>query len=264
DQAMAHVVGESGKSFDPRVVEVLQRRYIELEKMAWAKPSKTPAKLSTDVKVERGLAPDAGFAEAETPVAHQPEQRSDYLASIAAARQEGQMLFELSHDLGTSLSLDDTLSMLSVRLKRLGPYDSMAVYLKKENVLTPEFVSGDNFRLFSSLRIPLGEGLSGWVAQNSKPILNGNPSVEPGYLNDPSRFSTLRSALAVPLEGDGSVVAVLALYRAGVDAFSRDDLGVLQAVGAGLGLAIENVLHSGKDSVVRKSALASAARAGAD
>jgi len=34
-------------------------------------------------------------------------------------------------------------------------------------------VSGDNFRLFSSLQIPLGEGLSGWVAQNHKAILNG-------------------------------------------------------------------------------------------
>ena len=44
------------------------------------------------------------------------------------------MLFELSHDLGNSLSVDDTLSMLSVRLKRLVPYDSMAVYLKQDNI----------------------------------------------------------------------------------------------------------------------------------
>jgi diguanylate cyclase (GGDEF)-like protein/putative nucleotidyltransferase with HDIG domain len=242
DQAMAHVVGEAGKSFDPRVVEVLHRRYIELEKLAWSGPSKTPAKLSTDVKVARGLAPDAGFAEAETAVAHQPEQRSDYLASIAAARQEAQMLFELSHDLGTSLSLDDTLSMLSVRLKRLVPYDSMTVYLKKENVLTPEFVSGDNFRLFSSLRIPLGEGLSGWVAQNSKPILNGNPAVEPGYKNDPTKYSTLRSALAVPLEGVSGVVAVLALYRAYQDAFTKDHLRILLAVSSKIGFTIENAL----------------------
>jgi hypothetical protein len=40
---------------------------------------------------------------------------------------------------------------------------------------------------------------------------------------------------------------------------------VLQAMGMGLGLVIENVLrHSGKDSAVRTSSLASAARAGAD
>jgi len=241
DEAMGRVVDEAGKSFDPRVVEVLQRRYVELEKLAHAQPPKTPTKLSTDIKVERGSAPAAGFAESET-LTQPPEQRRDYLSYIAEARQEAQMLFELSHDLGNSLSVDDTLSMLSVRLKRLVPYDSMAVYLKQDNLLTPEYVSGDNFRLFSSLRIPLGEGLSGWVAQNSKPILNGNPSVEPGYLNDPTKYSTLRSALAVPLEGVSGVVAVLALYRTQPDAFTKDHLRILLAISSKLGFTIENAL----------------------
>jgi diguanylate cyclase (GGDEF)-like protein/putative nucleotidyltransferase with HDIG domain len=242
DEAMARVVEEAGKSFDPRVVEVLHRRYVELEKRARSQPAKTPTKLSTGVKVARGSAPAAGFAESETSPTHPAEQRPDYLACIAAARQEAQMLFELSHDLGTSLSLNDTLSMLSVRLQRLVPYDSMAVYLKQDNLLTPEYVSGDNFRLFSSLRIPLGEGLSGWVAQNSKPILNGNPSVEPGYLNDPTKYSTLRSALAVPLEGVSGVVAVLALYRTHQDAFTKDHLRILLAISSKLGFTIENAL----------------------
>jgi hypothetical protein len=102
--------------------------------------------------------------------------------------------------------------LLAVRLKRLVPHDSIAVYLRKGNLLLAEFVSGDNFRLFSSLQIPLGEGLSGWAAQNHKPILNGNPSVEPDYLNH-SENASLRSALAVPLEGASAVAAVLALYR---------------------------------------------------
>jgi diguanylate cyclase (GGDEF)-like protein/putative nucleotidyltransferase with HDIG domain len=242
DEAMGRVAADSGKGFDPRVVEVLQRRYVELERLAHAQPSKPVAKLSKDVKVERGLAPAAGFAESAPAVTHQTELRGDFLSSIAAARQEAQALFELSHELGTSLSLGDTLSMLSVRLKRLAPYDSMAVYLVKEEELVPEFVSGDNFRLFSSLRIPMGQGLSGWVAQNDKPILNGNPSVEPGYLNDPMKYSTLRSALAVPLAGAGGVVAVLALYRAQQDAFTKDHLRILLAIGSKLGFTIENSL----------------------
>src|SRR6202011_3187496 len=134
----------------------------------------------------------------------------------------------------TALSLEDMLSLLSVRLKDLVPHDSMAVYLPRNKVLIPEYVSGDNFRLFWSLRIPLGEGLSGWVAQNHKPILNGNPSVEPGYLNDPTKYSTLRSALAVPLEGVCGATAVLALYRAGQDAFTKDDLQVVETIGSKL------------------------------
>src|SRR5437868_14708048 len=94
------------------------------------------------------------------------------------------------------------------------PYDAIAIYIKREEELVAEFVNGDNYRLFSSLRIPIGQGLSGWVAHNKKPIINGNPSVEPGYLNDPTKFSTLRSALAVPLEGVAGSIGVLALYHA--------------------------------------------------
>jgi hypothetical protein len=61
-----------------------------------------------------------------------------------------------------------------------------------------------NFRLFASLRIPIGQELSGWVAQNLKPILNGNPSVEPGYLNDPPQ--SFRGSPARPERCPGTQV----------------------------------------------------------
>ena len=240
DDAMAKVVSESGISFDPRVVEVLQRRYVELENLATQQPLQTPPKLSTDIKVERGLAPDAGFAESEKPSS--VVASSTYSSAMAAARRETQALLELKSRLGSSLSLDDLLALLLVRARQLMPSDSMAIYAVRNKVLVPEVVSGENFRLFSSLRIPVGEGLSGWVAENAKPILNGNPSVEPGYLNDETKYSTLRSALAVPLNGSSGVVAVLALYRIPADAFSREELNLLQTAVEGLGEAIEGAL----------------------
>jgi GAF domain-containing protein len=73
-------------------------------------------------------------------------------------------------------------------------------------------------------------GLSGWVAENAKSIINGNPSVEPGYLNDPTKFSTLRSALAVPLESHGAIVGVLSLYRNQRDAFTNEDLAKIRSL----------------------------------
>ncbi len=241
DQAMELVASEAGKSFDPRVVEVLQRRYVELEQMARACPIER-ARLSTNLKIENGKAPASGFERSEPSNGSNQSSPIDFLSSIAAARQEVQMLFELSQDLGNSLSLGETLSVLAVRLKRLIPYDAIAIYRLKDDRVVPEHVSGDNFRLFSSLQIPLGEGVSGWVARNRKPILNGNPSVEPGYLNDPTKFSTLRSALAVPLEGVNGVVGVLALYRAERDAFTRDHLRILLAISSKVALSVENAL----------------------
>lgn len=240
DRAMEIIAADSGKSFDPKVVDVLERRYVELEQMAQAQ-TWDKKRLSTNLKIEKGVAPAAGF-EQSNPQTSGARDPFDPLSSIAAARQEVQMLFELTQDLGNSLSLNETLSVVSVRLKRLVPYDSIAVYVVRDQKLVPEYVNGENFRLFSSLEIPVGEGLSGWVAQNRKPILNGNPSVEAGYMGDPGKFSTLRSALAVPLEGLNGAVGVLALYRAEKDAFTRDNLRILLAISSKVSLAVENAL----------------------
>src|ERR1700685_2522943 len=238
---MQKLAAESGKSFDPKVVAVLQKRYQHLERMAVAKSEQEMnAPLSTAIKIERGEAPAAGFENATAP--EYVGKETTFLSSIAAARQEAQSLFELSQDMGASLALGETLSVFSVKLKPMVPYDAIAIYVQRDNELVPEYVNGDNYRLFNSLRIPLGQGLSGWVAQNKKPIVNGNPSVEPGYLNDPSKFSTLRSALAVPLEGVSGVIGVLALYRADRDAFTTDNLRILLAVSGKMALSIENAL----------------------
>ena len=242
EEVMQRLGAESGKSFDPKVVDVLKKRYLSLEKLAVAQfggGEVNPA-LSTDLKVERGLAPAAGFENIS--VKDGSGHEATFLSSIAAARQEAQTLFELSQDLGASLSLVETLSVFSVKLRSLVPYDAIAIYVRRSEELIPEYVNGDNFRLFSSLRIPLGQGLSGWVAHNRKPIINGNPSVEPGYLNDPTKFSTLRSALAIPLEGVNGVIGVLALYRSERDAFTSDHLRILLAISSKMALAIENAL----------------------
>jgi diguanylate cyclase (GGDEF)-like protein/putative nucleotidyltransferase with HDIG domain len=241
-EVVRRLTEESGKSFDPKVVDILQKRYLQLEKLAEARfgGGETGSTLSTEVKVERGSAPAAGFEEISAPPV--PGQAATFLSSIAAARQEAQTLFELSQDLGASLSLGETLSVFSLKLRRLVPYDAIAIYVRRHAELIPEYVNGDNFRLFASLRIPVGQGLSGWVAHNRKPIINGNPSVEPGYLNDPTKFSTLRSAMAIPLEGLAGVVGVLTLYHAEGNAFTSDHLRILLAISSKMALAIENAL----------------------
>jgi diguanylate cyclase (GGDEF)-like protein/putative nucleotidyltransferase with HDIG domain len=240
DEAMDQVVELAGKSFDPNVVRVLKQHYVELERLAQATPE-IPAKLSTDVSAAKASAPDAGYQSAAPRTA--PGNDYDFLCSIAAARQEVQLLLELVQDLGNSLSLDETLSVVAARLKKIVPYDAIAIYVRLGGKLIPHYVNGEDFRLFSSLKILMGEGLSGWVAENRKPILNGNPSMEFRYLSDPAKkHSSLRSALAVPLEGLSGAIGVMTLYRADRDAFSRDHLRILLAVSSKVSLAVENAL----------------------
>jgi diguanylate cyclase (GGDEF)-like protein len=240
DEAMKVVALDSGISFDPKVVEVLQRRYLELEEKA-VREIYAARRESNDFnyKVGRGGQPAAGF---QVDLNHRQNSQTDCLASIASARHEAHTLFELSQDLGNSLSLDETLSLVAMRLRKLVPYDSIAVFVRKGDFLEPEFVSGDNTRLLSSLVIPVGTGLCGWVAQNAKPIINGNPAVESGFADDPRLKMPLRSALAVPLDGVNGLAGVLALYQADADAFTNDHLRVLQVITSKVGHFIENAL----------------------
>ena len=238
DTAMDRVTQLSGKSFDPKIVDILREHYKELEAIARAE-SEEHEKLSTDARVDRDVAPDNGYdVDAQESSAHS----ATFLSSIAAARQEAQTLFELSHDLGNSLSLSETLSVLSVRLKRLVPYDSIATFILRGDELVPEFASGDNFRLLASLRIPLGQGVSGWVAQNRKSLVNGLPSAETGYVNDPTKYTPLRSAISVPLEGLQGVVGVLTLYHSAHDAYNADHRRILLAISSKVALSVENAL----------------------
>lgn len=238
DEAMQVVARDAGKAYDPQVVEVLQRHYKELEELVRSQAS-DHQKLSTAFKVDRSCAPANGLA---AHPAQDPGGRGKFLSSIAAARQEAQALLELSHDLGNSLSLYETLSVLSVRLKPLVPYHSIAAFILRDNQLVPEFVSGENFQLLASLRIPFGTGLSGWVARTRKSIVNGNPAVEPGLSFGAGEGAILRSALAVPLEGLMGVVGVLTLYHSQADAYTPDHLRILHAISSKLALSLENAL----------------------
>jgi len=156
---MQKLNAESGKSFDPRVVDVLQKRYQNLEEMAIAKSVEDPnAPLSTAIKIERGVEPAAGFENAKAQ--DYAGKETTFLSSIAAARQEAQALFELSQDLGPSLSLGETLSVFSVKLKPMVPYDAIAIYVTRENELIdcvprpPSILNGRWNHSFDGLKCP--------------------------------------------------------------------------------------------------------------
>jgi diguanylate cyclase (GGDEF)-like protein/putative nucleotidyltransferase with HDIG domain len=239
DEAMKTLSAQKGTSFDPRVIEVMERRYVELEAMVNSMENER-RRLDVAPKMERSAAPSSGFAE----LPNDAEVRAtSFLTSIISARQEAQLLFELAQTLGNSLSLKETLSVVAVRLKEIIPHDSIVFFVCQDGVLIPEYVNGVDYDLFSSLRIPLGQGLSGWVARNERPITNGNPAAETLYLGSSSPISTLQSAVSIPLRGREGVAGVLTLYHRGKNWFSKDHLRMLLAASSKLGLSVENALQ---------------------
>ena len=244
DEALAVVVSEVGKSYDPRVVQALQEHYRDWKKLAGTEvPRGKPIPIGT--RIVEGAAPPAGL---EAAVLRDLPQLN-FLASIAAAAQDAQGLYELGRNPGNLLNLHETLSVLDSRMRRLIPYDAIAVYVREEDRLIPKYVNGETMRHFSMLPIALGEGVCGSVAACGRPIVNGDPSVEPGFLKDSTASGKLHSALAIPLEFAAGITGVLALYHLERDAFTGDHLRVLLALKSKVSLTIENALRCQQASV---------------
>ena len=233
--ALAAVKKESGVLYQPAIVDIMERLVSTLVPQLAVAESSEPQRLSS-VKVEKGAAPQSGLS------VEKASDSSSALYSIAQARQELQILYELTQALGSSLSVDETLRLLADELRKLVPYDAIAVYVLKDRQLTARFVDGVNAELLACVEIPLGVGLSGWVAANNKYSLNGNPAVEPGYLHDPDQFGKLRSALSVPLDSPKGVTGALTLYSLQYNAFTVDHLRVLKSVGVKAGSTLHNAL----------------------
>jgi len=241
DEAMDYVAGLSGRSFDPQVVDILKANYREFERLAQSTPLRNH-RLSKDLIVSRGDAPDAGYEQSASGTAGLGGAAP--VDAIASARQEMKAIVDLALDLSKSLRLEDVLALLAARLKQLVPYDCLAIYVRERSVLKARFTSGLTSQIFAALEIPVGQGLSGWVVENGKAIINGNPAVEPGYAEASGQLGALNSALSIPL-GDGvdQLSGAITLYRTEKDAYSADHLRVLQAIKGDIARAVAGAIR---------------------
>jgi putative nucleotidyltransferase with HDIG domain len=233
DEAMAIVEQDSGKAFDPRVVEVLKRRYVQLEQTARLDSSE-PWHLSTDIHIERGEAPGAGFEDSGVKPTQAIQPGADVsdlvrLRCFVEAVSAGERF----------LSFDETLSILAGRLSKLVPFDSLAIYVPRRGALVAVHAYGNHRDALRSLIIPAGRGVSGWAASANRPILNGNPAVELCYSAVPCRDGALASVLALPLLGSTGPVGVLSLYGGMENTFHAEDLTMLSGIGPHLATYLE-------------------------
>ena len=140
---------------------------------------------------------------------------------------------------------------MECKLRQLIPFDSFALYQKSKETLQCVFAKGEAEAFLSGLSIALGGGVSGWVAANRTPLVNGAAATEFGVAGNVPPGFTLSSALAIPLESEFGTIGVLTLYCRGREAFRPAHLRVLLATTSKLayqlrldrsGLARENAL----------------------
>jgi putative methionine-R-sulfoxide reductase with GAF domain len=221
--------------------------YLELEEEAHRHIGEIEP-LKTDMIVDHGAAPAAGFETERTPGDFReetnPHQDASSVPPAAQQSQQGELLLEFDKPAASSLVVREACAIMRNRVQAVIPFNCFAVYLVSGEFLLPQYLNGPSARGFSSRPIPIGEGLSGWVVRNERPIVNGNPTVEPNYLSESDLFSATSSALSIPLKGvSGAVIGALTVYTAKQTAYSGADLQTLQSLQSEFSPLLEVILR---------------------
>jgi sigma-B regulation protein RsbU (phosphoserine phosphatase) len=157
------------------------------------------------------------------------------------------MLLEITKTISRSLDLEEVLTLVMDTLGMLVPYDAAGIYLidkgrgkDSQNVFKSKAVRGYeiSFELIEP-RLRMGEGFIGYVAQTGRPILCGDVHLDSRYFH--AREKT-RSEMVAPIIANDTVIGVFDLESDSLNAYSEDDLKILQLLASQVAIIIEKVM----------------------
>ncbi|QIE56906.1 GAF domain-containing protein [Pikeienuella piscinae] len=105
--------------------------------------------------------------------------------------------------------------------------DPLGAYLRQVAALGAKNPEGHD--IVNSLRIRMGQGVTGRVAQTGKPIIISDLSKEPSYIPD---LEPALSEICVPMTIDGKVVGVIDSEEASANVFTAGHLSILTTIAA--------------------------------
>jgi len=155
------------------------------------------------------------------------------------------VLHEISRAFDGSKSLENLLTYILEKARELIRTESASVmlYIEDTNDLEFKVVLGPKATKVKPFRLPMGQGISGWVAQNRKPILIPDAYEDPRF--DPSfdkrsGYRT-RSILCVPMLHKKKLIGVMTvLNRIDNLPFLEEDKNIMLTFASQAALAIEN------------------------
>jgi phosphoserine phosphatase RsbU/P len=159
------------------------------------------------------------------------------------------LLLDITKTISRSLDLEEVLNLVMDTLGSLIPYDAAGIYLiefspedKDPYVFKSKALRGYHisFDLIEP-RLKMGEGFLGAVAQSGKPIISHDVSKDPRYF---AARELTRSEMLAPIVSNDRVIGVFDLESDQLNAYSDDDLAVLQLLTSQVAIIIEKVrLH---------------------
>jgi len=150
----------------------------------------------------------------------------------------------VSREITSILDIDDLLKRVVELIKRAFGYYYVAVFLVDDETNTLVFAAGSGElgqrRKREGMRLMIGAAsLNGHVAQSNKAAMVNDVSQDPRYVAD-ERLADTRSELVIPLRIGGRVLGTLDVQSAQMNAFSEEDVRIMQSMGDQVAVAIEN------------------------
>ena len=192
-----------------------------------------------DLEIAELLASQAVVALNNARLYSQARQRAEDMVSLN----------RIARTVGSSLDLDEVLRRVIAELNRSFRVEAGSILLvdpERQDLYFATTLEGGLER-FLEVRIPLGVGIVGDVAQTGRPALVNRPNEDPrfyGKISSDVGFVT-RNILCVPLISRDRVIGVIELLNKEGGEFDLEDLERLQGIAGTVAVAIENArLHA--------------------
>lgn len=154
-------------------------------------------------------------------------------------------IFELSKALTSETDVDNLLKTLSDAAKDICSSEFCSILLldSSTNELYFKTAMGGEAGRIKTMRISVGSGIAGWVAQHGEPLIVNDTSKDARFLGNvdkESKFVT-KSLLAVPITVENKITGVLEVGNKKNDAdYTPDDEMFLKIIASQAGVALRN------------------------
>lgn len=180
----------------------------------------------------RSIAPGLSISIQNTLLFEETKNRLDELT----------ILYEITKISTSSLNLDQMLREIVNSLNNFFKFEAFGILLIDENTerLLPHLTSyiGLPTENVESLGLCLGRGITGWVAEKGEPLIVNDVRKDSRYL---SGGENILSEMCAPLKVGQKIIGVIDAQSRKLNAFSEDDLRLLNIAGAQLATLIENI-----------------------
>ncbi|HSS19445.1 MAG TPA: diguanylate cyclase [Pyrinomonadaceae bacterium] len=241
EESLSLLQSMSTTAFDPRVVEVFVRHVEEFDNLI--------AREDIQEQVASGLAthdyatatkPDAGLA---SNIVGSPDDDAAGFRSITEAQREVFALHEIAQTIGSSLNLNDTVSLVSNKLRAIVPFDTCIIFVvdEKSGKATAVHVAGEDSEVFKFRRLNVGDGITGWVIANARSMCNASPELDlVGVPEDVAK--AYRGVLVSPLLREDGPFGAITLYSKSRTSYTTEHVRLLESVCQHASSALNNAL----------------------